>query len=185
MPNVNSWEEVAGVRKRVLRRCEVCGRILPPSDLRARHLDYSESIDLKNMIILCEECNYHFYLAEDNNKTKLAELNRTYAQMVDSASDFGELSLICRDYVDKRGGIIADSIIEAVGLNSTSRRPNIDCLFSHPNFNGEDTRNDGIMWQACHKTGTWDGLAHQPIAKQKLNVLRKAEKEKRRKLKMP
>lgn len=169
------WAGIARMKKEELRRCQVCGGEFGPEDLRAKHLQYGDEVEDKYMLIVCQECNHRMHLAEEEEKRRLAVLNSEVLEEIRSLGDGGDtvgrVTVLTR-YMHRRAEIISDAIVQAVGDNRTGKRPVIDMLYMHPCMDEDD------IISICKDAGTWDGLMYAPIAKRKLEALRKKTKKK-------
>lgn len=167
--NDQDWNIQGQIKKNELRCCEVCGDGHPINELNARHLAYGFPLDEKDMIVLCDDCNYNFHLAEDRNKEQITKLNMRYMHL---------LVNLMENYCHERDEIMSDSIILATSDKATNRRPSIERLFTHPNYIGADKDMDEFMVKNAKFVGIWDGHNVTRMTASKLEILRKTKRKK-------
>lgn len=161
-------------QKETIDKCEVCHKPLNGEPC-ARRLEYGLPTKTNKIIILCKECNYRFYLAEEDERQKIVALTSKY---------ISSLRALLFDYGKEHNEIVSDSILNAVQTNRTGRRSDIDMLFKYPTFKKTDEYTGSMMKllrDISNRVGTWDGRVCSVITKEKMEKLRSGKKEKERK----
>lgn len=155
--------------KETTGECEICGK--KDVILCFKKLDGPDSYQKPyGHLVLCQDCNYRFYLAYEMVMSKYEEIIYEFCR---------EIRPHFAGFMKKLAEAETDAIIGVVGTRKVRKRPSIDRYFGYnqyfTNYFGTNTL-QGLLYQLSYFLGAWDARAGVELRARLLGTLRTLSK---------